>query len=338
MILTFIGAINKGTPARVWWTDQSIPPGLGTLRIPHVTICVAPLQSVVRRIVALRGKNTAISPPVGGRTPTPQRFTSAEWRRVFAIAKLAAECGQFELSVRACDAAVPLIQRPFELIFLAAQAAIALRELGRIDDARRWVSAGLSVVRHAPEDCKSGIYNALGFIELEAPKPNVGGALRALRKAEKHQWRFIRATQKSHATNEPLVFLGRILNNIGWAYHVAGDWQEAVTAYQASIRFKRASGDVPGVAFTSANIARVLYEAGQLRQAGRWRRRAQVLCRDYMLVAQEASMLRDMAQVAIRFNRRKAAARLLADAYGLVKGTEYELIAKSIEQVRATLP
>lgn len=73
---------------------------------------------------------------------------------------------------------------------------------------------------------------------------------------------------------------------------------------------------------------------GDKRRAARWRTRARRRCQEYGLVAQEASILRDMAEVAFTEHRNRVASRWLGEAEEKVRGTEWVTIARSIEEAK----
>ena len=333
-------AISAAGPEEIWWADLCQPAGAVKLKDSDVRFCCADLKEVMGAIsYRLENGKTGLvaSRPVSAAMPLRglglSYVESSDSDRFFCIVKLAAETGQFSLCAEACDAAVSCVARQQDMAAFASYAVLANRELGRLGQAERWMDLGLKSVRYATAFLKAPVFNAYGTLQLDLKPPQVIKALVAFRRALKYQQRVCQ--KPPFRSNEPLVFLSRIYNNIGWAHHLGGDFERAIVAYEESLRLKRRAGDLPGVAFTSANLARVLYAAGQKQRASRWRVRARSRCREFGLLGQEASILRDMAEVAFQDGRARRGSRWLDAAEELVCETEWIVIWQSVRQARA---
>jgi tetratricopeptide (TPR) repeat protein len=214
---------------------------------------------------------------------------------------------------------------------------VVYRDLGETGKAMDWAARGLATTPKSNLQLHAGLNNVQGYLELDRIPPDTHAAIRALRRSERLYTRLL-GTQASARWSEAGIYFGTIYHNLGYAYEVQGDLDEALEWYRRSLRLKRKMGNSAGVANTTAAVAVALYKKGQLNLASKWRTRARELCQSLRLGHVESEMWRDSAGIALSRGRRADADRWITFAEGAVGlATEHEREKRAVMEARLRL-
>lgn len=203
------------------------------------------------------------------------------------------------------------------------EAANCMRIIGNFDKGFEYATQAIETQSLVSQlSVLAGSYNIIGLLFLEKEQPEPKEAMLYFKDAINTLDQFIMTTEADAWKEEINVFFGRILNNLGLAYHTAGDFNLALMHYKKSLIYKKRAGDLIGIAQTSINICKTNYKCHNYRKFYYWRNKAIALIEKYQLDYQKAYLLREIGAINCEQGKVKSGLKMLRAALILYNSME----------------
>ncbi|WP_440955387.1 hypothetical protein ACSAZK_18025 [Methanosarcina sp. Mfa9] len=211
------------------------------------------------------------------------------------------------------------------------EAANCMLTIGNFDKGFEYAKKAIEYQYLLPQlSVLAGSYNIIGLLFLEKEQPEPKEAIPNFKSAISTLEQFSTTPEANVWKEEINVFFGRIFNNLGLAYHTAGDFNLALEYYKKSLKYKKRAGDLIGIAHTSVNICKTQYRCRNYRRFYYWKNKSIDLIEKYQLDYQKAYLLREIGAISCEQGRVKSGLKMLRDALALYDNMENVVFDKKL--------